>query len=586
MQAQMSQQNSSLKTSISTQLGQLKNILSTYSVRIEESQLNWIQVEPLTVIAQTHVTKAGAIEVKNIFTKSGSKTERWTKDFLQKALSLKKHSGKSIHSELFQTKAGDKYLAITFTNGGASADGAKNAVTVLGEANYFQKFFDLNRSRKITHLLMTDANIVAGHSESEYVATQTAEGQLNLEKYFVEKEELRSSNLNIISYVPKSAVLSLIDIPFVLLGLVLGFGFVLIGILFYAFRPIEKQIESQKKSEREASYKKTVEELTAAKEESAVKEKITLKPKIEKPVEKPLQKPNMNPNSVVPADNSDSLPPVPVAALQVAQVAHEHESILPLSIQFDPMPQDKPGPKDINIIIQESILKLGRLFASEGIRIEQDLQSVNKFDLEQQRFLKMFEQLFRNAVDAVRTSARKKIIVRSQDIGLQTIVEIQDTGQGILDENLEKIWQPYFTTKDKNKHQGLGLSEALSVARRFDGEIKIENYSTGGSLVTLTLGLSMQNENSISSAKEAEAKTKTNTSNDLDLDQILNLDDDVVVIENRTAAPRLDLQKEFTTTQFKIDRKIDILEDPKIEVNKAEKKSDLFKVQIRGPRKS
>ncbi len=556
---QMSQQNRSLKTSISIQLGQLKNILSTYSVRMDESKLNWVQMDPMTVMAQTHISKAGQFEVKNIFTKSGSKTERWTKDFLQKALALRKYSGRAIHADLFQTAAGDKYLALSFV--GASSASGSDAVTVVGDANYFQKFFDLNRSKKITHLIMTTANIVAGHSESEYVASITAEGELNPKKYFTETEELRSSNLKIISYVSHAQVSSFINIPMVLLGLILGFSCVLIGMLFYAFRPIEKTLQAQKTAAREIVYQETVQKVM--KENQHV-------------VQAPLSVAEFKiPDLVVQnlVAEKPKLPPMRSA-----------DPVVPVQM-FVPSPAGSSVDSDLNSAIESAIGSVASRAASDGIRIKKELNSKNKFDFEQVRFQKMFEQILKNAIEAIQLSSTKNIIVRTTDHDSETVVEIQDSGTGISEDHLEKIWQPYFTTKEKNKHQGLGLSESLSVARRYGADLTIKNNQAGvGAIVRLTMNNPEAVKNALPDQEVSVEFEVTKKTDDFDLDRILNFDDDGPSAD--ISRPKLDLKKEFTTTQFKMDRHIEIIEEPQIQFQKTEKNMDQFKVQIRGPQKS
>ncbi len=544
---QMSQQNLSLKTSISIQLGQLKNILSTYSVRMDESKLNWMQMDPMTVMAQTHISKAGQFEVKNIFTKSGSKTERWTKDFLQKALALRKYSGRAIHADLFQTAAGDKYLALSFV--GASSASGSDAVTVVGDANYFQKFFDLNRSKKITHLVMTSANVVAGHSESEYVASITAEGELNSKNYFTEAEELRSSNLKIISYVSRAQVLSFINIPFMLLGLILGFSCVLVGILFYAFRPIEKTLQAQKTAAREIVYQETVQKALSENQRS-----------IE------VRAPSVE---------------FKVPDLVVQNIVTEKPKLPPVKIT-DTVSTAEP---DLNSTIESAVNSVASRAASEGVCIHKELNAKNKFNFEQVRFQKMFEHILKNAIEAVELSSTKNIFVRTMDQDSETIIEIQDSGTGISEDHLEKIWQPYFSTKEKNRHQGLGLSESLSVARRYGADLTIKNNQNGvGAIVRLTMNNLENVVRASPDQKTADEFEVTKKIDEFDLDRILNFDDDGPVAD--ISKPTLDLKKEFTTTQFKIDRHIEIIEEPQIQFQKTEKNADRFKVQIRGPQKS
>ena len=64
-------------------------------------------------------------------------------------------------------------------------------------------------------------------------------------------------------------------------------------------------------------------------------------------------------------------------------------------------------------------------------------------------------------------------------------VSFEDEGIGIPDELLEKIWNPFFTTKEKGT--GLGLGVVKNIIELHGGRIQIQNRSEGGSKVTITL---------------------------------------------------------------------------------------------------
>jgi hypothetical protein len=564
VKTQMSQQNSNLKSSISAQMSQLKNILSGYMYQIEESKINWVQLESMTVLAQTHISKNGEISVKSIFTKSGSKSERWTKDFLQKALNLKKYSNKPIHAELFQTKSGDKYLAMTYLQDGASLTSSAEAVTVVTEASYFQKMFDLNRSRKVTHVLMTSSNTVAGHSESEYIATVTAESKINPEKYFINSEDLRSANLKIVSYTAKSAVISLINIPFMLLGLILGFACLLVGVLFYAFRPIEKTLQQQKTTQREELYKKS---LTENIESSQVLSAAELAFSVPTP-------------AVQRASIPVTLPQAKPVGAPVRQtiVQNTQEMALPENFSFDPVVVEHHARLKLSALLSDVLSGLESSFVAQGVQVQQDFKAHMEFEVDPVRFKKLFQNIIKNAVEAIKDTQVKKIQVRTFDRDGKSFVEIQDSGAGVRHEELEKIWQPYFSTKEKTKHQGLGLSESQSIVQRYGGGMSLVNVPSGGAMVQIVMtGSEIENIAGESMTMEPHQ--------DLDLDQILDLDHDADSEVEKTK-PMIDLKKEFTTTQFKLDPRLDIVEDPQIQISKADKAIDQFKVHIRGPQKS
>ena len=162
------QQALTVKSAVSTQLTQTKNILSAYQYGVQEAQINWIQLDPFIVLGQFTITPQLDYEFKNIFTKSGSKAERWTTTFLQKGLGRNKVVTKNIVAQVFQTKSGDKYVGLLFADQfRAGAEG----VYVVSEAQIFQKYFDQLRSKKINLALLTPEQIVVAHSEADYIAS-------------------------------------------------------------------------------------------------------------------------------------------------------------------------------------------------------------------------------------------------------------------------------------------------------------------------------------------------------------------------------------------------------------------------------
>jgi len=58
---------------------------------------------------------------------------------------------------------------------------------------------------------------------------------------------------------------------------------------------------------------------------------------------------------------------------------------------------------------------------------------------------------------------------------------IQDNGQGMDSEQLDKIFEPFYTTKDPGKGTGIGLSVALSIVEAHGGQISVESQIEKGS---------------------------------------------------------------------------------------------------------
>jgi two-component system NtrC family sensor kinase len=74
----------------------------------------------------------------------------------------------------------------------------------------------------------------------------------------------------------------------------------------------------------------------------------------------------------------------------------------------------------------------------------------------------------------------------SQD--LDTIfIDISDTGTGIPPSDLERIFDPFYTTKEVGKGTGLGLSVSYNIVKRFKGDIKVASQLGKGTTFTITL---------------------------------------------------------------------------------------------------
>jgi CheY-like chemotaxis protein/anti-sigma regulatory factor (Ser/Thr protein kinase) len=99
-----------------------------------------------------------------------------------------------------------------------------------------------------------------------------------------------------------------------------------------------------------------------------------------------------------------------------------------------------------------------------------------------------FDYVLQNAVEAVADAAEQHITVEvalAEEEGF-VAVRISDTGPGILEEEMDKIWAAFHTTKGV-KHAGLGLSAALQIVRQLDGRISVANRPEGGAVFEVLL---------------------------------------------------------------------------------------------------
>ncbi|MFO7859579.1 MAG: ATP-binding protein [Desulfosalsimonas sp.] len=92
-----------------------------------------------------------------------------------------------------------------------------------------------------------------------------------------------------------------------------------------------------------------------------------------------------------------------------------------------------------------------------------------------------------NAADAM--GGRGELTVRTyrNKSAQKVFLEIADTGPGIAEENLNKIFDPFFSTKPKGKSTGLGLSIAYGIVEQHGGRISVKQTGPEGTTFLLEL---------------------------------------------------------------------------------------------------
>jgi two-component system, NtrC family, sensor kinase len=97
----------------------------------------------------------------------------------------------------------------------------------------------------------------------------------------------------------------------------------------------------------------------------------------------------------------------------------------------------------------------------------------------------VFLNIFKNALDATENSGKVKISTQSSNGSVAAI--FRDTGAGISHENLERIFNPFFTTKSPDRGTGLGLSICYRIIERLGGEIDVKSKKGHGTTFKIKL---------------------------------------------------------------------------------------------------
>ncbi len=112
-----------------------------------------------------------------------------------------------------------------------------------------------------------------------------------------------------------------------------------------------------------------------------------------------------------------------------------------------------------------------RLIA-ENIQFEQDIQSCSLYCYEE-GLKQVLVNLFNNAIDAVRGRTDKRVAIISRCMPDHVQIIVQNNGEPIPPDIVEKLFQPFFTTKDNGT--GIGLSICKNIIEKHHGTIRCES---------------------------------------------------------------------------------------------------------------
>ncbi len=147
--------------------------------------------------------------------------------------------------------------------------------------------------------------------------------------------------------------------------------------------------------------------------------------------------------------------------------------------------QHKPErtPTAINQVLDDTLELRGYELRVRGIEVTRDYdEQAPETMADAHQLQQVFLNLVTNAEQAMEKSPREsqRLIVRTRRMGAVIRIDVEDTGPGIPPNLLERIFNPFFTTKPTGSGTGLGLSISLGIVREHEGRIWAENAPQGG----------------------------------------------------------------------------------------------------------
>jgi two-component system NtrC family sensor kinase len=150
---------------------------------------------------------------------------------------------------------------------------------------------------------------------------------------------------------------------------------------------------------------------------------------------------------------------------------------------------------DINQPIENALMLTGQQLLNHNITITKKLsEGLPKIRGDSNQLEQVFLNLISNAKDALETaSGLKELTIHSylsNEVESPTVaVSLKDTGEGIPEEILNKVLEPFFTTKQVGRGTGLGLSLCFGIVEAHGGRLGITSQVGVGTEVKILLPL-------------------------------------------------------------------------------------------------
>ena len=147
-------------------------------------------------------------------------------------------------------------------------------------------------------------------------------------------------------------------------------------------------------------------------------------------------------------------------------------------------PPIQPVETDLRTILDASLEQMDP-YLRDGVELRKEFAGHPVVaDVDARRIQQVLVNLTKNALQATSTGV---VTVRLEDRGETVAFVVHDTGPGMPPEVIEKLFQPFFTTKPKEQGTGLGLAFAKNVVSAHGGAIEVASEIGKGSTFTVVL---------------------------------------------------------------------------------------------------
>jgi len=176
---------------------------------------------------------------------------------------------------------------------------------------------------------------------------------------------------------------------------------------------------------------------------------------------------------------NDSLLEMEVNVMQMAQTIEDFLSYF------------NPNKNKENFILLEAVEKaiiiINHSIKKEDIHLSVDIDNSLQIYGFKEEYVQVIITILMNAVDALKNRDNKIVLIKAYRNNIENILEISDNAGGIPENIIERIFEPYFTTKHQLHGTGLGLYIAkMIIEKSMGGSLEVKNIQDGAKFTILS----------------------------------------------------------------------------------------------------
>lgn len=506
-EAQARSQLVAIHQAVQVEIKSLQRIAQTFGGdSFRKDRLNWNLMQPYYAVASIQLSPQGDAQTQTLFVKEKSVAYNWNEDFFNKALAkTDARAGQQVIVKPFVDGNKGRHVAIIVVSGG-------KAYAFVGAGEVFQALVDAQKGSLGSFAIVTRSGLTVSHGIPEYLGTllsddpvfkasrennfSASSGVFNSQKaeVFGAFDQVPNSNLVLLASIPVKDLMkgrSALLWQFAFLGL----GLMLVGVggILVVVYPYEKSMEAlqtqvSKLSQMPTPEKTKTAEVLASSKNSADKtnEKMDAYRKVASALGHEIRGPLtaiLGYTQMVLARSQDV--EVVSSAESIVRESRSVRSILEKLFSFAGESLAEKSEGQIDSALSRALNKLNPLIQQKGIKLVREGRSEAPLPMSLDDLTRAFENILSNAIEAMERMPKKEIKIVTSENDSQIQMKISDSGEGIDSAHLEKVFDPFFTTRSFQNHMGLGLAVVVGILKDHQADIKVESVRGQGTTFEL-----------------------------------------------------------------------------------------------------